>query len=69
KAKKTDYAIEVLKLNAETYPQSIFAFMALGDVYAFKGDKLLARQSYEKALALNPQNADAQDKLKTVAQN
>jgi tetratricopeptide (TPR) repeat protein len=66
KEKKTDYAIEVLKLNAEANPQSIFAFMALGDIYAYKGEKLLARQAYEKALEMNPRNADGQDKLKAV---
>jgi tetratricopeptide (TPR) repeat protein len=66
KAGKTDQAIEVLKLNAEANPQSIFAFMALGDIYAYKGDKILARQAYEKALELNPRNADGQDKLKAV---
>lgn len=68
RSEKNDYAIEVLKMNAEANPQSIFAFMALGDVYAFKGDKAPARQAYEKALALNPRNADAQDKLKTIAE-
>ena len=66
KAGKTDHAIEVLKLNAEANPNSIFAFMALGDVYAYKSDKILARQAYEKALELNPRNADGQDKLKAV---
>ncbi len=67
KTKKTDYAIEVLKLNVEANPQSIFAFMALGDIYAYKGEKILAREAYEKALILNPKNADGQDKLKTVS--
>jgi tetratricopeptide (TPR) repeat protein len=66
KTGKTDFAIEVLKLNAEANPQSIFAFMALGDVYAYKGEKLLARRAYEKALEINPRNADGQDKLKAV---
>jgi tetratricopeptide (TPR) repeat protein len=66
KTGKTDHAIEVLKLNAEDNPRSIFAFMALGDIYAFKGEKILARQAYEKALILNPRNADGQDKLKAV---
>lgn len=66
KEKKTDYAIEVLKMNAEANPQSIFAYMALGDIYAYKGEKLLARQAYEKALEMDPRNADGQDKLKAV---
>ena len=66
KTKKTDYAIEVLKLNIEANPESIFAYMALGDIYAYKGEKILARQAYEKALMLNPRNADGQDKLKAV---
>lgn len=66
KTKKTDYAIEILKLNAEANQQSIFAYMALGDIYAYKGEKLLARQAYEKALEMNPRNADGQDKLKAV---
>jgi cytochrome c-type biogenesis protein CcmH/NrfG len=53
-------------MNAEANPRSIFAFMALGDVYAFKGDKMLARQAYEKALELNPRNIDGIDKLKAL---
>jgi predicted negative regulator of RcsB-dependent stress response len=69
KAGKTDHAIEVLKLNAEANPKSIFAFMALGDIYVFKGEKILARKSYEKALVLNPQNVELQDKLKAVLSN
>lgn len=69
KTGKTDQAIEVLKLNAETNPKSIFAFMALGDIYAFKGEKILARESYEKALVLNPQNVEVQDKLKALLSN
>ncbi len=66
--KQTEQALEVLKMNAEANPQSIFAYMALGDVYAFKGDKMLARQAYEKALELNPRNIDGIDKLKTLNQ-
>lgn len=66
RTKQNDFAIEVLKMNAEANPRSIFAFMALGDVYAFKGDKMLARQAYEKALELNPRNIDGIDKLKAL---
>jgi tetratricopeptide (TPR) repeat protein len=65
--KKNDDAIEVLKLNIEANPRSIFAYMALGDIYAYKGDKNLAREAYEKALQLNPRNIEAQDKLKAIA--
>jgi tetratricopeptide (TPR) repeat protein len=68
RAKQTEQALEVLKMNAEANPQSIFAYMALGDVYAFKGDKMLARQAYEKALELNPRNIDGIDKLKALNQ-
>jgi tetratricopeptide (TPR) repeat protein len=66
--KQIEYALEVLKMNAEANPRSIFAFMALGDVYAFKGDKMLARQAYEKALELNPRNIEGIDKLKALNQ-
>jgi tetratricopeptide (TPR) repeat protein len=68
RAKQTEHALEILKMNAEANPRSIFAFMALGDVYAFKGDKTLARQAYEKALELNPRNIDGIDKLKALNQ-
>jgi tetratricopeptide (TPR) repeat protein len=60
--KSFDEAIEVFKLNVETYPDSWNAYENLAEAYAArrdvaKGDLRLAEQNYQKSLQLNPHNA------------
>ncbi len=59
-------AIGVLKLNAETYPDSYMVFDLLGEAYMLDGQKDLAVQNFEKSLSLNSQNTHAQDMLKKL---
>jgi CubicO group peptidase (beta-lactamase class C family) len=59
-------AIEILKLNVETYPQSANAYDSLGEAYMVHGDKDLAIANYKKSLELNPKNANATAKLASL---
>ncbi|HET9743356.1 MAG TPA: alpha/beta fold hydrolase [Terriglobales bacterium] len=58
----TKQALAILKLNAVAYPESPNVYDSLADAYDAAGDKDLARQNSEKALALlandttDPQN-------------
>jgi len=64
--KKIDQAIEVFKLNVESYPLSANVYDSLGEAYMTKGERELAIKNYEKSLALNPANAGAVDALKKL---
>lgn len=61
-----DGAIAVLKLNAETFPESGDAQESLGDAYAAGGKGELAAAAYRKAVALDPHNGEAREKLKKL---
>jgi len=56
-AKKHGDAIEVLKLDVRLFPRASFAHQRLGEAYAAAGETRLAVQSFERALALDPENA------------
>ncbi len=64
--KKSKEAIAVFRLNVELYPQSWNTYDSLGEAYMMSGDKELAIKSYEKSLALNPQNANGAQMLKKL---
>ena len=57
-------ALEIFRLNVRLYPQSANAYDSLGELYADLGNHELARQNYQRALALNPQNKGAAEYLK-----
>jgi tetratricopeptide (TPR) repeat protein len=59
-------AIGLLKLNAETYPESYNISDGLGEAYMMNGDKELAQQCFEKSLKLNPKDTDAEEALKKL---
>lgn len=59
-------AIEILKLNAATYPKSFNVFDSLGEAYMRNGDDSLAVQNYKKSLELNPQNSNAVLMIKRI---
>jgi len=64
-------AIDVLKLNAEIYPDGVIGFQpytALGDAYAQAGQKDLAIENYKKQLEKTPVNAPVTEKLKALTQ-
>lgn len=56
-------AVAAFKLNVEAYPHSSNAYDSLGEAFAAVGDRTRAIESYERSLALNPQNEDAARKL------
>ncbi len=52
--KEFPMAVAVFKLNTAAFPQSANAFDSLGEAYLRSGDKDKARESYRKALGLDP---------------
>jgi tetratricopeptide (TPR) repeat protein len=59
-------AIEVFKLNVEQFPQATNTYESLAEAYMMAGERQLAIQNYEKSLELNPQNANAVEKLREL---
>ena len=53
--KKMDEAIEVFKKNVKDHPASWNVYDSLGEAYATRGDKKLARENYTKALGMAPE--------------
>jgi imidazolonepropionase-like amidohydrolase len=62
----TDDAIRLLELNVAEYPESPNTYDSLGEGYMKKGDNTRAIELYRKSLALNPENTNAVDMLKTL---
>jgi imidazolonepropionase-like amidohydrolase len=59
-------AVEILRLNAEAYPQSANVYDSLGEAYLKAGDKQRSIENYEKSLKLDPNNAGAVEKLREM---
>jgi tetratricopeptide (TPR) repeat protein len=59
-------AIQVFKLNAETFPTSGNVWDSLAEAYMKSGDLKSAQQNYEKALTLDPANENAKEMLKKI---
>jgi tetratricopeptide (TPR) repeat protein len=57
------YAIGLLKLNSETYPDSYIIYDGLGEAYMLSGNNALAIQCFAKALKLNPKDTNAEELL------
>jgi len=68
-AKKTEEAIEVFKLNVEAYPKSSNVYDSLAEDHAADGQKVLAIQCYQKALEMDPKNANAAKRLGQLRQD
>jgi tetratricopeptide (TPR) repeat protein len=64
--KKGREAIEILKLNAQTYPQAFNTYDSLAEAYMMNGDKEQALINYRKSLELNPQNKNAVEMMKRL---
>ncbi|HYP28834.1 MAG TPA: serine hydrolase [Blastocatellia bacterium] len=67
--KRVDAAVTVFKLNVEFNPNSWNVYDSLADAYLEKGEKELAKKNYEKSLSMNPDNANAKQKLKEPGKN
>lgn len=65
---KKDYAIEIFKLYKDMFPQSANAYDSLAEAYMMDGNKKLAVMNYQKSLELNPDNKNAEEKLKQLRQ-
>jgi tetratricopeptide (TPR) repeat protein len=66
---KVDLAIAVLKLNAESYPESANVYDSIGEAYMVKGNKEEAIMNYEISLKLNPKNKNAEDNIKKLKES
>ncbi|MEE9466319.1 MAG: tetratricopeptide repeat protein, partial [Candidatus Neomarinimicrobiota bacterium] len=52
-------AIEIFRLNVEAFPESGSGYTRLGDAYFYAGQHAAARDNYQKALEIDPNNAKA----------
>jgi tetratricopeptide (TPR) repeat protein len=59
-------AIQVFKLNSETFPDSANVWDSLAEAYMKSGDSKNAQLNYEKALTLDPNNQNAKEMLKKL---
>jgi tetratricopeptide (TPR) repeat protein len=64
-AKPAD-AVAIFRLNAEQYPESANAWDSLGEGHLAAGDRERAIEAYEKSLELEPENANAREKLTEI---
>lgn len=63
---KVAEALEIFKLIASEFPHSANAYDSLGEAYLKKGDKELSLTNYEKSLAMNPDNFNAEDQIERI---
>lgn len=56
----------MLQLNVETHPQSANAYDSLGEAYLAAGNRPLAIENYQKAIAINPGMKSAVSALETL---
>lgn len=61
-------AIEFFRLNTEYYPESSNTWDSLGEAYSVSGDKKQSLFAYRRALTLNPDNQNAQNKIELLEQ-
>jgi Beta-lactamase class C and other penicillin binding proteins len=66
--KKTEDAIEALKLEVHEYPGYWNGYDTLAEVYAALGEKQLAIQNYEKSVEINPDNQNAVENIKKLTE-
>jgi tetratricopeptide (TPR) repeat protein len=63
---KKEAAIEVFRFNTVRFPQSANTYDSLGEAYLSSGDKAMAIEYYEKALAIDPKLTSAIEALKKL---
>jgi imidazolonepropionase-like amidohydrolase len=62
-------AVAIFELNCEQFPRSSNAWGSLGDSYVEIGDDIKAKQSYERALELDPEDTELREKLEQLEKN
>lgn len=65
-ATEIEKALAIFKLNTEIFPNSSNVFDSYGEAFLKNGNEQQALENYKKALALNPGNLNAIDKLKEL---
>ena len=68
RARKTDEAIAVFRLNTEDFPASANTWDSLAEAYMIKGEKAKAIEYYKKSLVLDPNNKGAEERIKQLEQ-
>lgn len=66
---KKKEAIEVFKINVETFPKSGNVYDSLGEAYLADGDKKLAIANYSKSVELDPSNQSGKKVLDELLKN
>ena len=61
--KDTPGAVQVFKLNADTFPESANVWDSLAEAYMKSGDPKNAQLNYEKAMTIDPTNQNAKEML------
>lgn len=64
---KKKEAIEVFKINVETFPKSGNSYDSLGEAYLADGDKTLAIENYKKSVELDPTNENGKKVLEELS--
>ena len=62
-------AIEIFKLNVDSYPKYASAYSGLGEAYRLDENAKLAIENFEKSLELYPDNTRVLEKLKYLQNN
>ena len=65
---RADDAMKVFLLNAEHHPSEAIVYQSLGDIYAFKGDKQKALESYKMAVSLDPKLTASVGAIKALSE-
>jgi len=66
---QVDDALAIFTALAEIFPENDMAFDSLGEAYLRKGNKEQARTSFQRAVALNPENGNAAAKLASLEES
>ena len=65
-ANKPDDALAYLQANVDYYPKSARSYLAMSQAHLAKQDKAGAIKDLEKALDIDPNNAQAKTQLETI---
>jgi cytochrome c-type biogenesis protein CcmH/NrfG len=56
----------VFLINTKCFPDAANTYDSLGEAYMIKGNKKLALENYKKSLQLNPQNKNAEKRIREM---
>ena len=65
--KEYKVAIQVFRMNVESYPNSWNVYDSLGEAYLVSGDREKALENYKKSIVLNPNNENGKKILNEIA--